>query len=174
MALAVCLLFDRRSDVLLREMWARLEQAGVATLQSHTHGHHHPHLSYAVLREWDLDRIRASITDLPDRGAFDLTVHGTLSFPRGRAALAPSLPPDIAARQQQVAQAVVDAGGSLHKHYVPGQWVPHISLATRANGATLPVVAKAVADALPMLLTVSRAALVDSTTGELWSLPNLP
>jgi hypothetical protein len=174
MALAVCLLFDRRSDQLLREMWARLEEQGVTTLQSHTHGHHHPHLSYAVLLDWQLDPIQVAVAALPDAGPFELTVHGTLTFPRGRAALAPSLPPDIAVRQQRVAEAVAAAGGVLHKHYVPGQWVPHVSVATRANGTTLPLVVKAVADALPLTLVAERAVLVDSTTGRLWSLPVLP
>jgi len=173
MALAVCLLFDHRSDLLLRELWARLEDAGVRTLQTHTHGHHHPHLSYAVLLEWDLDRVRAAVDALPDGGPFDLVVHGTLAFPRGRAALAPSVPPDLAARQQRVAEAVRGAG-VLHHHYEPGQWVPHVSVAPRANGATLPLVVKAVADMLPLTIGVDRAALVDSTTGQLWQLPCIP
>jgi len=174
MALAVCLLFDHRSDLLLRELWARLEEQGVTTLQSHTHGHHHPHLSYAVAIDWALDPIRDAVAALPDGGPFDLSVHGTVTFPRGRAALAPSLPPDVAARQQHVAAAVSGAGGVLHKHYVPGQWVPHVSVATRANGATLPLVVKAVADMLPLTIGVDRAALVDSTTGQLWQLPCIP
>ena len=54
MALAVCLLFDRRTDRLVRQLWERLEAQGVATLLTHTHGRHHPHLSYAVLRDGDL------------------------------------------------------------------------------------------------------------------------
>jgi hypothetical protein len=51
MALAVCLLFDRRTDRILRGLWDRLEDLGVPTLKSHTHGRHVPHLSLAVLRE---------------------------------------------------------------------------------------------------------------------------
>jgi hypothetical protein len=51
MALAVYLLFDRRTDRILRGLWDRLEDLGVPTLKSHTHGGHVPHLSLAVLRE---------------------------------------------------------------------------------------------------------------------------
>jgi hypothetical protein len=40
MALAVCLLFDRRTDRALRALWHRLEELGVPTLASHTHGRH--------------------------------------------------------------------------------------------------------------------------------------
>ena len=55
-ALAVCLLFDRRSERAVRALWDRLERAGVPSLRSHTHGQHMPHVSYAVLRAWDWPR----------------------------------------------------------------------------------------------------------------------
>lgn len=65
MGLAVCLLFDARSDLLMRQLWSRLEDAGVSTLATHTHGRHYPHLSYAVLRSWDLERAQEAIAALP-------------------------------------------------------------------------------------------------------------
>jgi hypothetical protein len=174
MALAVCLLFDPRSDQLMRELWSRLEAAGVRTMETHTHGRHHPHLSYAVLRSWDLSRVRSALADLPDAGPFSLSFHGTLAFPRGRAALAPAVTADVARRQQRVVSAVVDSGADLHRNYRPGGWVPHVSVATRAQGAKLVTVVKAVADVLPMTVRVEWAALVDSATGETWPLPRIP
>jgi hypothetical protein len=47
-------------------------------------------------------------------------------------------------------------------------------VATRAQGANLVTVVKAVADVLPMTVRVDRAALVDSATGETWPLPHIP
>jgi hypothetical protein len=44
--------------------------------------------------------------------------------------------------------------------------VPHMSVATRAQGAGLPTVARAIADVVPVTVRVDRAALVDSSTGE--------
>ncbi len=173
MALAVCLLFDRRGDRLMRELWARLEDSGIRTLQSHTHGHHQPHLSYAVLLEWDLDRVRGALEALPPGAPFDLSFHGTVAFPRGRAALVPAVSSDIARRQESVAAAVAATGGVLHRHYEPGSWVPHVSLATGATGSQLPIVVKAVADVLPLSVTVDRAVVIDSSTGESWPLPHL-
>ena len=174
MALAVCLLFDGRSEQRLRALWSRLEDAGITTLATHTHGHHHPHLSYAVLREWDLPSVQAALVGLPDGGGFSLSFHGTLLFPRGRAALAPSITADVARRQQQVAAAVVATGADLHRNYAAGDWVPHVSVATRASSADLPVVTKAIADVLPLNVIVDRAALVDSATGQTWQLPHIP
>lgn len=174
MALAVCLLFDARTDRLLRELWSRLEAQGVRTLQSHTHGHHHPHLSYAVLLEWDVDRVRAALDRLPDGGPVTVNFHGTVAFPRGRAALAPSVTADVARRQECVSRAVEQTGAMLHRHYARGDWVPHVSVATRATGTQLATVVREVADVLPMEARVDRAALIDSSTGRLWPLEHIP
>lgn len=174
MALAVCLLFDSRSERLVRELWSRLEELGVRTLETHTHRRHHPHLSYAVLRTWDLELVRAALAGLPAGGPCSLSCQGTLAFPRGRAALAASVSADLAARQERVATAVADAGADLHHNYLPGRWVPHVSVATRAQGSTLATVVKSVADTLPLTLRVDRAALIDSATGRTWPLPAVP
>ena len=174
MALAVCLLFDARTDRLLRQLWARLEAQGVRTLQSHTHGRHHPHLSYAVLLEWDLDPVRAALDRLPDGGPVTVSFHGTVAFPRGRAALAPSLTADVARRQESVSRAVGETGAVLHRHYLRGEWVPHVSVATRATGTQLATVVREVADVLPLRGRAERAVLIDSSTGRLWPLTSLP
>lgn len=183
MALAVCLLFDRRSDRLVRGLWDRLERAGVRTLASHTHGRHRPHLSYAVLLAWDLGRVQQAVATLADtaapatpegQGPVALDVHGTVLFPRGRAALAPSLTAAVVRRQERVAAALSGTGAVLHRHYQPGSWVPHVSVATGAGADQLGVVARAVNDVLPLRLEVTSAALVDSGTGQVWPLPFVP
>ena len=173
MALAVCLLFDARSDLLMRELWSRLEDAGVSTLATHTHGRHHPHLSYAVLRTWDLERVQEALATLPAAQPFTMSFHGTLAFPRGRVALAPAITTDVALRQWRIVTALEATGAELHRNYVAGQWVPHVSVATRAQGAKLATVAKAIADVLPLTVHVNRAALIDSGTGETWRLPHI-
>lgn len=173
MALAVCLLFDRRGERLVRELWARLEDQGIRTLQSHTHGRHHPHLSYAVLREWDAGLVDTALATLPPGEPVHLAFHGTVAFPRGRAALLPSIGADVAARQERVAAVLAATGADLHRHYAPGEWVPHVSVATRATGTALPVVVKAITDALPLRLVADRAAMIDSSTGEVWPLPHV-
>jgi 2'-5' RNA ligase len=174
MALAVCLLFDSRSDRLVRELWARLEDSGIDTLQTHTHRRHVPHLSYVVLREWQEDSVADAVAGLGNGGPISMSCHGTLVFPRGRVALAPAVPAGVAARQEQVARALGATGAELHRHYEPGQWVPHVSVATRASGAQLETAVRALSDVLPMRLTVERAALVDSATGKVRPLDQIP
>ena len=175
MALAVCLLFDSRSERLVRDLWARLEDLGVGTLASHTHRRHHPHLSYAVLRSWDLDEVRDALSSLPDGGELEVSCHGALVFPRGRVALAPAVGAGIAARQEQVVAAVeATTGADLHRNYRAARWVPHVSVATRASATQIPWAVKAIADVVPLPLRATRAALVDSATGRLVPLPHVP
>ena len=158
----------------MRELWSRLEDAGVSTLATHTHGRHYPHLSYAVLRRWELERVQEVLAALPAAEQFTMSVHGMLAFPRGRAALAPAIPADVALRQQHIVSALRTTDAELHRYYAAGQWVPHVSVATRAQGSQLATVAKAIADVLPLTVRVDRAALVDSATGETWRLPHIP
>lgn len=172
--LAVCLLFDARSDLRMRELWARLEEAGVRTLATHTHRRHHPHLSYAVLRSWDLGKVQEALGTVPPGEPFAMSFHGTLAFPRGRAALAPAISPAVAERQARAVLALQASGAELHRHYLPGHWVPHVSVATRAAGPALLTVVKAVADVLPLTVRVDRAVLVDGSSGQSWPLPYLP
>ena len=60
---------------------------------------------------------------------------------------------------REVVEAVTATGAELHKHYRPGVWLPHCSLAPRATLAQLPDVAAAVFDVLPLVATADRAAL---------------
>ena len=161
MALAVCLLFDRRADRLVRDLWRRVEALGVTTLATHTHGRHHPHLS------------RAALERLPEGDPVTVSCHGSLVFPRGRVALAPSVDEGLVHRQERVVAALEATGADLHRNYAPGRWVPHISVATRAPAARLAAVTNTVNDAVPVVVRLERAALIDSGTGQTWPLPRL-
>jgi hypothetical protein len=173
-ALAVCLLFDRRTDRLVRQLWERLEAQGVATLLTHTHGRHHPHLSYAVLRDGDPDTVLAALHCDASGGAVEVTAQGSVVFPRGRVALACAAPADVVLRQERVVGALHAAGLELHRNYEPGRWVPHVSVATSAVADQVPLVVGAVSDVLPLPLHADRAAVIDTGTGRLWALPGLP
>jgi 2'-5' RNA ligase len=173
-ALAVCLLFDGRSERAVRALWYRLEQAGVPSLGSHTHGRHVPHVSYAVLRSWDQASVAAALAQLGGGSPVELSFDGVGLFRRGRTWLVAGVSADFVARQQRVVEAVTATGAELHKHYRPGTWLPHCSLAPRATLAQLPVAVAAVLDVLPLRARLDRAALVNSATGELSPLAVLP
>jgi 2'-5' RNA ligase len=173
MALAVCVLPDRAGDAAVRRLWQRLESAGVATLASHTHGRHVPHLTYASLRSYDLDAVRVALTDLPAGGPTTLHLDALGMFRRSRCWLAPAVNIDLAARQEAVVAAVLSTGADLHRHYRPGAWVPHLTLAPRLRLADLSTVAAVVYDVLPVELALTQAALVDTRNGDRLLLPHL-
>jgi len=174
MALALCLLLDRRSDRAVRALWERLEEDGVPTLLTHTHGHHVPHLSYAVLLAWEQEAARAAVVGLGDGGPVEVSVQGTVVFPRGRVALAGSASVALACRQARAVEALRATGATIHRHYEPGHWMPHVSATTGVPGARLQTVVEAVSDRLPLTLRCDRAALIDTTDGTTWDLSGVP
>jgi hypothetical protein len=173
-ALAVCLLFDRRSERAVRALWDRVEEQGVGSLRSHTHGRHVPHVSYAVLRRWDQAAVDDALADLDGGEPVDLSFDGVGLFRRGRTWLLAGVSSDFVTRQQRVVEAVTATGAELHKHYRPGIWLPHCSVAPRATLAQLPLVVAAVMDVLPLRARLDRAALVNSATGEISPLAVVP
>ena len=124
-----------------------------------------PHVSYAVLRRWDQAAVNDALAGLDGGDPVDLSFDGVGLFRRGRTWLVAGVSADFVARQQRVVEAVTATGAELHKHYRPGVWLPHCSLAPRATLAQLPVVVAAVMDVLPLRARLDRAALVNSATG---------
>ncbi|OHV42111.1 2'-5' RNA ligase [Parafrankia soli] len=174
MALGICLLFDPRADRALRDLWDRLEERGVPTLRSHTHRLHRPHLSYVVLLRWDLGSVQAAIEALPDRGPMEITFDALGAFRRGRISLIPAGQAGLVGRQQEAVRAVRATGAFIHQHYEIDRWLPHCALVPRARLAQLPVAAATVYDVLPLAARISQAALIDSTTGQIWPLASIP
>ncbi|WP_026874408.1 2'-5' RNA ligase family protein [Jiangella gansuensis] len=174
MALAVCLLLDSRADLAVRRLWSRLEERGIASLASHTHGGHVPHVSLAVLRRWDGDEVRAALDTLPQGEAIDLHFDGIGTFRRGRCWLVSAVTADLVTRQERLVDVLRASGADLHRNYEPGSWIPHCTISPRVQLADLGVLAATVYVVLPLRARVERAALIDSGTGQQWPLPHLP
>lgn len=173
MALSVCLLPDAPADRAVRRVWERLEDHGIRTLLTHTHGRHVPHLTLATLRTYELAAVGAALAALPDVPAEVVPFDGLGMFRRSRCWLLPAVTGRLLTRQAGVVAATVGAGADLHRNYVPGTWMPHLTLAPRLHLDDLPTVAKIVFDVLPLAVTFSRAALVDTSTGQVDELPHL-
>ncbi len=173
MALAVCLLFDTRTDRAVRALWGRLEDTGIPTLLTHTHRRHVPHLSYAVLRTYDTDRVLTALEALPDAESIPLRLDAVGLFRRGRACLIPAPTADLLDRQERVVRAVEDTGAELHRHYRPGLG-RHTARSARGPARRTPAVDRRLYDVLPLEATVVRAALIDTVTGEHRRLRTLP
>jgi 2'-5' RNA ligase len=172
MALSVCLLLDERADRTVRALWQRLEDAGIPTLLTHTHGRHQPHLTLASLIDYELEPVREHLSSLPAAPVTPVLFDALGMFRRSRCwlGLAPSA--ELVNRQRASVSAVVGAGARLHRSYEPGAWVPHLTLAPRLHLEQLATVARHTFEVLPVAATLDRAVLVETTNGAVHPLPH--
>ena len=173
MALSVCLLLDPVGERAVRRLWTRLETQGVATLLTHTHGRHLPHLTLASLRSYELVAVQDALGCLAEAEPTTLQLDGLGMFRRSRCWLLPAVDAGLVARQEAVAAALAATGADLHRHYLPGTWIPHLTLAPRAHLDQLGTVARTVFEVLPLVVTLTRTALVDTGDGTVHSVPHL-
>ena len=171
-AFSVCLLLDERADLAVRALWRRLEGDGVRTLATHTHGRHVPHLTLASLGCPDLEEVRRTLAALAPPPSFDLEFHALGLFTRSRCWLLPTTTIDLLRYQESVATALRDL--EVHRHYRPGSWQPHLTLAPRMPVEALPQVASRVYEVLPLAADLRRLVVVDTSTGDLHDVSAVP
>ena len=169
--LSVCLLLDERADRAVRGLWRRLETDGVRTLASYTHGRHVPHLTLASLGG-DVAAPARALADVSYSLPLDVDLHALGVFTRSRCWLLPTVSVDLLRLHESVARTL--DGRDVHRHYRPGAWQPHVTLAPRMPADALPLVATRVYEVLPLRARLTRMVLVDTGTGEVHDLLGAP
>ncbi|HEU5471818.1 MAG TPA: 2'-5' RNA ligase family protein [Actinophytocola sp.] len=167
MAQALEFRFDDEADRAVRELWHRLDRAGVDSLATRTHGRHRPHVTFALAggippatREalrTDLARLAIPRLWLSTLGAF-ASVENVLM-------LAAVVDTELLAVHSAVHDVLAGRVKAPSAYYLPGSWVPHCTLAqgippdrTAAGFAALNPVD-------PIRATVVEVAVVDTHTG---------
>jgi 2'-5' RNA ligase len=172
-SLSLCLLLDEQADQAVRRLWRQLEDDGLPSLTGHTHGRHVPHLTLASLGNASVDEVRDAVAGLPEARPEPVTFAALGSFTRSRCSLVPAVSAELMSRHERVVAALVAAGTRVHRHYLPGAWLPHLTLATRSQAETLPQIARRVYEVLPLTAVLERAAVVDTSSGEVHRLQRL-
>lgn len=156
MTQSVELTLDAGADRAVRELWARLAEAGLPTEQRPAPSpSHRPHLTLFAADRLDpeadaaLPALLAGL-DLP------LRLGGLLAFGprRGSVVLARQVVVDRPLLDLQTAVASL-CGADPDGHFGPGRWTPHVTLARRVPVGQLSAVVQALGD-LPELTAVSR------------------
>ena len=166
MALALEMGLDPGADRAIRDLWSRLEQLGVPSLEGHVPSIR-PHLSLTVTD--DADRLREQAPVLALLGVeTEIEMAAVSLFPADPPvlvlAVAPT--PELVALHARVSAGLAAAGVDIWPHYRPGTWLPHctLSMAVPAN-ALAEALAACLASPLPLRARLRAAALTDSITG---------
>lgn len=163
-ALSVCLLLDDDSSAAVRALWQRLAEDGLPSLATYTHGRHVPHLTLASLGDAAPADVVAAVAQCP-AGPTAVVLQALTAFTRSRCSLAPAPTSELLGQHRSVHGALTAAGLQPHRHYAPGRWLPHVALAPRLPVDRLSALARRAYEVLPMDVTLTRLAIVDTGTG---------
>jgi 2'-5' RNA ligase len=165
-ALALEMGLDPRADRAIRDLWSRLEQLGVPSLERHVPSIR-PHLSLTVTD--DADGLREHAPGLALSGVeTEIEMAAVSLFPADPPvlvlAVAPA--PQLVALHERVSATLAAAGVDIWPHYRPGTWLPHCSLSMGVPADALAEALSAcLASPLPLRARLRAAALTDSVTG---------
>lgn len=143
MGYAVELYFDPDSDLAVRRIWSGIADAfGLSTMLANGG---RPHVSLAVYSN-DFDH-RSFLQELPafSKSLAPLEVQlgsvGTFPTKEGVVFLAPVVTSELLTVHERFHTAFSRYGSCSSAHYLPGNWVPHGTVATDLTGAEIGQVA---------------------------------
>lgn len=133
--ISIELLFDATTEARVRQEWDALAAAGVSSMAAHTAPSNRPHITLLVRTQ--LEPFDAS--DLVARLPMPITLGAPLLFGAGdRRILVRSVVPSEPLLALHAALHAVLGPGDDAAHTVPGEWMPHVTLARRLRLADLP------------------------------------
>lgn len=120
------------ADRAVREVWAALEEAGIGSLATATHGNHHPHVTLAVINELRPDVAERLASALPALPELHLDAAGCFPGRRGAVVfLAVRMTPELLALHQAVHEILDRSDAGSLDQLRPGRLFPHCTVAKR-------------------------------------------
>ena len=156
----------------IRGLWDVLEDHGVPSLATHTHGLHQPHCSLSVAEQLPAEAALAAVGTVPSRPIPLLIGSAGVFPPQGALFLAcvPNRP--LLDEQARVHRAVAPLAPNRWPFFELDAWVPHITLSMALAADQLSVALRAVMERLPIMGTFDHGGIEDGTTGENWPAPS--
>jgi 2'-5' RNA ligase len=161
MVAALELYFDTVAEQRVKALWRNLTAVGVANQGEHAHGRHRPHVSLVVADELDPEAVTAALDGLAVPPPITLTFGHVGQFPGGVLWLGPAVRPELLDLHAEVVRRLDGAGVGFWPLYRPGVWVPHCTLSMTARGDAIAVGARTAFDVVPLVATLSSAAVAD-------------
>lgn len=175
MAHAVELFLDPDSERTVRQLWARLEDAGIASPASLSHRRHRPHVTF--LYGPDLSAHAAQLRTALRSVRWEPFTLGTVGTfpPRFRVLfLGVIVYPGLLGLQAKVHRSVPAEASAADRHSVPGRWVPHCTLAKDLDPDRLGTAIAALGELDPILVRPNGVGLVDTRSGAIESIAETP
>lgn len=176
MAQALEFFFDDDADRAVRELWQRLEQAGIPSLATRTHGRHRPHVSFAVaaaIPAATRDALRRDLRQLAIPSLWLATL-GTFSTTDAVLMLAAVVDAELLAVHTAVHDVLAGRAKQPSAYYLPGSWVPHCTLTQGVAPDELVAAFATLHPVGPIRASVREVAVVDTHTGAAETLLTLP
>ncbi|MEX2015302.1 MAG: 2'-5' RNA ligase family protein [Candidatus Hydrogenedentales bacterium] len=163
MSHAVELVLDDAAAVQVRQCWRSLAEAGLAPYMSESGSL--PHVTLNIFDTLDVDKARALLAaraaqtpPLP----IDLASFGIFPGESPVLFLEPVVTRELLDLQHELHDALSDIGEGPWPHYLPGNWVPHCTVALEFPPELMGDVIDTCMDtALPIHASASALALVD-------------
>ncbi len=136
MAYAVVLTLDPRAEEAIRRLWDGLADAKLAVALRD--GGATPHITLAIFNapQPEISPITGGWGALSGLGEIELTLSHIGVFPGDEGVVFAGATPtaELLALHKAVQKAITPWAGEVRGYYLPGRWVPHVTLAIRLNG----------------------------------------
>lgn len=168
MAHALEMYFDDQADVSVRSLWQLLTDAGLPSLATRTHRLHRPHVSLAVaesLASAELAPLRSALK--AHQPTPRLYVLGTFPGSEGALFLGVQASADLLVFHAEVHAALAGEQVEHWPYYLPGNWVPHCTLAEGLNKAQAARAFGVLYGYEPITAIVSAVGIKDTGTGSM-------
>jgi 2'-5' RNA ligase len=163
---AIEMYFDDLADASVRKLWRALADAGLPSLATFTHRRHRPHVSLTVagsLAGADLTHLRSVLR--AHQPTLQPYVLGTFPGSGGALFLGVPVTTELLAFHADVHAALAAQPVDHWPHYLPGNWVPHCTLAEGLGKDEASAAFGLVYGYEPITATIASAGIKDTTTG---------
>ncbi len=173
MADAVELFFGPDADTAVRELWQRLEAAGVPSMATRTHQRHRPHVTLAVASSIPASARKAVAAEVGRLSVPSLWLYTLGTFPGEESVLllGAVVDTEVLALHSTVHDCLAGRVAGPSAYYFPGAWIPHCTLAQGISREQLAAGFDALLPMEPIRASVTGVGVADTRTGEVEVLP---
>jgi 2'-5' RNA ligase len=163
MAYAVVFYFDKNSENPIYKIWEQLEKIGLSP--SKYKSGIRPHITLAIYDSINCIDCEINLKNLvADSKIFSVQANhlGIFSNQTSVIFIAPASNIDLLEFQKGIHQALEDSSKGAWEIYIPGNWIPHCTLAQGVDSKNLSVALKiCVKMKLPLELRISQVGIVE-------------